>query len=97
MDEMKKEYEKQNRIMIENLNLKLETTIEEKLKPLVEENVKLKSEVKTLQNKVTTLEKTVRKNNIIMYGVKETETNHGELTETVLEILNNVSAKADIR
>ncbi|XP_063391796.1 uncharacterized protein LOC134677293 [Cydia fagiglandana] len=68
----------------------LTATMDEKLKPLAEENKILTDEVTKLKTKVHNLERDIRKNNIILHGLEETEENSSELMELVIETLNSV-------
>ncbi|KAL0821279.1 hypothetical protein ABMA28_005879 [Loxostege sticticalis] len=92
LEKIKEENEIQTKTITENICAK----IDEKLRPLQEENEKLKSEVQTLQTKVNILEKEIRKNNLILHKVAETEKSDKELLELVLETLNKLSANADL-
>lgn len=96
LDEVKNEFAIQTTILTNNFTKLMSQTIEEKLNPFVEENRKLKKEVGTLTQKVHKLEREVRKNNIVLHGVEEIETNRGELLEIVLTALNDMACKADI-
>lgn len=87
MDEMQREYQKQTKTLTESI-ANLSASIDEKLKPLVEENKQLKNEVEGLNKKVYHLEREVRKNNLIMHGLEENETNNTELLESVIACLN---------
>lgn len=94
-EEMKQELQKQVTIMTENVTKTISATMDEKLKPLVEENKALKQEITTLKNKVQILEKQSRRNNIILHGIAETEKNITELMELVVENLNKNKAKLE--
>lgn len=93
MSELKEEFMKQT----SSLALNMVSTIEEKLNPLLEENAKLNNEVLSLKKKVGNLEKEVRRNNILLHGLKETESNSKELMNLVVEFLNNIGNKCGIR
>lgn len=84
MNEIKEEF----RMQTTTLTSDMIKTIEEKLKPLVEENEKLHIEVTTLKKKVQSLEKEVRKNNVILHGIEESEKNNTELLQLVLDTFN---------
>lgn len=86
MSELKEEFA----IQTNNLAANMVSTIEEKLKPLVDDNTKLKNEVEMLNVKVRNLEKEVRKNNVLIHGVEETENNNIELLQLVLSTLNDM-------
>ncbi|VVD06145.1 unnamed protein product [Leptidea sinapis] len=57
--------------------------IEEKLKPIVEENNILKLKIKNLENKVELLERDKKSNNIIIHGLHEEETSKLQLLKNV--------------
>lgn len=61
-------------------------TLEEKLIEILEENKHLKSKVNILEKKVEFLEEEKRKNNLILFGVKESEWN-GSLIEDIKIII----------
>ncbi|XP_075980762.1 uncharacterized protein LOC142979615 [Anticarsia gemmatalis] len=96
MDEKINNVKDQFSIQVEDLTQKftnsVTSTIEEKLTPLVEENLKLKKEVTTLKRKTYELERVVRKNNVILHGLEETEENNTQLMELVLNTLNEVGS-----
>lgn len=87
INEIKEEFA----IQTNNLTTNIVITIEEKLKPLIDENKKLKKEIEVLHNKVHSMEKEVRKNNVILHGIEETEKNNLELLQVVLTTLNEVA------
>ncbi|XP_028157176.1 uncharacterized protein LOC114350537 isoform X2 [Ostrinia furnacalis] len=95
MEEMKTDFKMQNEKLAESFNRSLSKTIDEKLKPLLDENIKLKEEVQNLQSRVQTLERETRKNNIILHGVPENEANNSDLRNIVIEILNKISQKVE--
>ncbi|CAG9790245.1 unnamed protein product [Diatraea saccharalis] len=97
MNEMRLEFKQRNDELAAKLTENFSWTIEEKLKPIVEENIELKKQVATLQSKVENLEKETRKNNIIIHGVKENETNFADLRSKITSILNELSKKSDMR
>lgn len=69
----------------------ISSMIDEKLKPLTEENIALKKEVNELKSKIQGMDRETRKNNLILHGLPETEENNTQLMETVLSTLNTVS------
>ncbi|CAH0404805.1 unnamed protein product [Chilo suppressalis] len=68
----------------------LSVSIDEKLKPLVKENLHLRNEVAFLNKNVSNTERDVRKNNLILHGLQEKETNNIELVESLITCLNNI-------
>lgn len=93
MNELKEEFMKQTSSLASNMA----NIIDQKLNPLLEENAQLKNEVMTLKNKVGNLEKEMRRNNILLHGLKETESNSNELMNLVVQFLNNIGNKCGIR
>ncbi|OWR52873.1 hypothetical protein KGM_200532 [Danaus plexippus plexippus] len=56
---------------------KIMLSIDEKIKPLIEENKNVKMEIEGLNNKINTLEDlNKKKNNIIIHNFKETDANY---------------------
>lgn len=92
MNDLKEEFMKQ----ITTLSTNIAYTIEEKLSPLVEENLKLKNEVTMLKTKVRNMERELRHNNIILHGIEECETSTADLLEIVLKTFNSVTTEGNI-
>lgn len=92
----KEELHLQTSVITQKVTASVSETIEEKLKPIIEENQTLKNEVRTLKTKIQHLEKEARKNNIILHEIPETESNNQELMNNVLGVLNNLSKKSNI-
>lgn len=88
---MKQELEKQTTIITESVTAKIMQNIDEKIKPLVEENKNLKLEIETLNIKINYLDNTNRKNNIIIHGIKETENNYTGLFNIIIDIFNKAN------
>lgn len=84
-EKMKLEMEKQT-IALKNT---LMTTLESKLKPILEENIQMKSEIEKLQKRVDSFENQKRKSNLIIYGLKEEEKSSLELLSTLKNIVQN--------
>lgn len=78
-DKMKIEMQNQT----EELTTKIMEKMDEKLKPILEENGKLKIKVENLEKKVEYLEREKKRNNIIIHGLKEEE-------KSVLELFLNL-------
>ncbi|KAI8428463.1 hypothetical protein MSG28_007274 [Choristoneura fumiferana] len=91
---IKEEMEKQNNKQMQILTETITKTLDEHLVPFRLENEALKKEVETLRSKINYLELEGRKNNIILHGVEERETNNSELTNMVLGLLNRTNNKA---
>ncbi|XP_061717042.1 uncharacterized protein LOC133528825 [Cydia pomonella] len=80
-DKMKVEMQKQT----EELTNTITEKIDEKLKPILEENKNLQKKVENLEKKVEYLEREKKANNIIIHGLKEEETSTLELVKQVKE------------
>ncbi|KAJ2940248.1 hypothetical protein O0L34_g11817 [Tuta absoluta] len=94
MEEIEKQNSKQTQTITENLN----KTLEEHLSPLRQENEALRSELEILRSKVKYLDLKSRKNNVVLHGIVETETNQQELMDLVLKFLNSISpAKSTLK
>lgn len=96
MNDMKEDFRRQMNAQTEKITNDLASTIDKKLKPILEENKVLKNEVVTLKNKVRSLEKETRKNNIILHGIKESEGNSYDLQVLVIDTFNAVSKTANL-
>ncbi|XP_046974300.1 uncharacterized protein LOC124540675 [Vanessa cardui] len=91
---MKIEMEKQaNLITDKTVNAVM--TMDDKIKPIMEENENLKSEIKILYKKINTLENVIKKNNIIIHGFKENETSYNQLFINVTQLLQELDVKID--
>lgn len=93
MHELKEDFMKHT----SSITSSITSAIEEKLNPLVEENLKLNSEVSTLKMKISKLEREVKKNNILLHGLEETEKNNNELMTLVVDFLNKIVTERGIR
>ncbi|KOB64508.1 Endonuclease-reverse transcriptase [Operophtera brumata] len=75
----------------------LMTKMDEKLQPLVEENCKLKHKVELLEKKEEILEREKKKNNLMIFGLEETERSSFALVEAVVQEINNLGVKLEIQ
>ncbi|CAH0404950.1 unnamed protein product [Chilo suppressalis] len=94
LSKIEEQFEKQTSLITDNVTKKLSATIDEKLNPLLEENQELKKEISSLKSKLQNLERDIRRNNLIMHGVKETE--NADVIDLVLKTLNIACEKAGI-
>ena len=97
LEKMNEMFKQQNEELATNLTRNLSTKIDEKLNPLVEENTKLRKQVENLQSKIQNIERESRKNNFILHGIPETETNNASLRRKVVSTLNNLTEKLNMR
>ncbi|XP_063394702.1 uncharacterized protein LOC134679684 [Cydia fagiglandana] len=80
-EKMQKEMHAQTEV----ITTRITETIDTKLKPLIEENDKLKKKVDLLEKKVEFMEKEKKSNNIIIHGLCESEKSTTELINHVQE------------
>ncbi|CAH2096458.1 unnamed protein product [Euphydryas editha] len=83
-EKIKLEMEKQT-ITLTNT---LMTTLESKLKPILEENIQMKSEIEKLQKRVNYFENQKRTSNLVIYGLNEEEKSSLELLSTLKNIVH---------
>lgn len=81
-DKLKIEMQKQT----SELSATILDKMEEKLKPVLEENKNLKSNVEYLKKKIENLEREKRRNNIIIYGLTEKEKSTSDLIKTIRKL-----------
>lgn len=90
---MKVEMQKQTLQITENVTATILKTVDEKMKPLIEENELLKYEVLELNRKVEFLDSAARKNNIIIHGLPEVI---NEKDEDLINIALETIKKLDV-
>ncbi|XP_013149201.1 PREDICTED: uncharacterized protein LOC106111610 [Papilio polytes] len=86
---VKIELEKQTVTITENVTANLMRVIDDKIQPIIEENNSLKFEIQSLNRKIKYLEDANRRNNIIIHGIKESESNYKELYDIICLNLQN--------
>lgn len=64
--------------------------IEQKLSCIIDKNKMIEEKQGHLENKIKYLEKSMKRKNIVIYNIKETEKNNEELQNLVLYLLNNI-------
>ncbi|KAI5643177.1 hypothetical protein NE865_04899 [Phthorimaea operculella] len=94
---MDEQFEKQTVTLTKNITESvtqtLTATMDDKLRPLIEENHQLKKEVNILKSKINKLEKDSRRNNVILHGIKETEKSFPELLTTIIQTFDKIGGK----
>ncbi|XP_047540926.1 uncharacterized protein LOC125073888 [Vanessa atalanta] len=91
---MKIEMEKQaNLITDKTVNAMM--TMDDKIKPVMEENQNLKSEINILNKKINTLENVIKKNNIVIHGFEENETSYNQLFKNITYLLQQLDVNID--
>lgn len=84
-DKMKMEMQKQSNELKESLTKNIMDRMEEKLIPMIEENEKMKQKVFNLEKEIEYLKKEKKNNNIVLYGLEESEKSTLELLQIVKE------------
>lgn len=84
-DKMKIEMQKQSNELKQSLTKNIMERMDEKLTPMIEENEKMKQKICNLENEIEYLKKEKRTNNIVIYGLVESEKTTFELIHIVKE------------
>lgn len=74
------------KIEMQNQTTELTNTMDEKLKPVLQENKILKLKVENLEKKVERLERDKKRNNILIHGLVENEKSTRDLIENIKEV-----------
>ncbi|XP_013174261.1 PREDICTED: uncharacterized protein LOC106122718 [Papilio xuthus] len=91
LDQMKLEMQKQTIELKESITKNIMDKIDEKLSPLITENNKLKKKVEDLENEIEYLKRGNKENNIIIYGLEESEKSTSDLFQKITYTLKNES------
>ncbi|CAG4913127.1 unnamed protein product [Colias eurytheme] len=75
--------------MKEDIKDTINNNINEKFKHLETKNEQLEQKLESQKQKIDNFEKSLRKKNILIFGVEERETSYQELEKKVLDIINN--------
>lgn len=89
LDQMKLEMQKQTIELKESITKNIMDKIDEKITPLIIENEKLKQKVDDLEKELEYLKRGNKSNNIIIYGLDETEKSFSDLFSKVASNLKN--------
>lgn len=96
---LKQEMDKQTIDITESITRTVLTKLDEKLKPIVEENNRLKEEVQILNDKIKYIEIEKRGNNLVMFGIEDNNSKEEDLTTNIVNILQKTGiniSKQDI-
>lgn len=87
----------QTNVITENITAVILQKVDEKLKPIIEENQNLKNEVDKLNNKLINLEANSKRKNVLIHGLPEPNgENHEDLTTLVTSTLKEIEVKLEI-
>lgn len=92
---LKCELDNQTKVITERVTENVLQSIEDKIKPLIEENNLLKCEVEKLNSKINMLQKNARRNNLLIHGVEESEKNTQELIANTKEMLGKIDLQLE--
>ncbi|CAG9790402.1 unnamed protein product [Diatraea saccharalis] len=81
----------------EEITRRLTESFEEKFRLIKQENDELRIKVVDLEHKVVMLEKEMRKNNLILHGVNETEKSACELATLIIKVLQSMNIRIEER
>lgn len=91
LKKIKIEMEKQSATLTETITSNLVEIIDSKLEPLIEENKKLREEIQNLKEKSIQDDNLKRKNNLLFFGIDESEQNTFEIINGITEIIKNLN------
>ncbi|CAH0686234.1 unnamed protein product [Spodoptera exigua] len=87
----------QTNVITENITAVILQKVDEKLKPIIEENQNLRNEVNKLNNKLINLEANTKRKNVIIHGLPEpNEESHEQLTTLVTSTLKEIEVNLEI-
>lgn len=91
LSKMTEQLNLQTKTLTENITAAVLQKVDEKLQPIMEENVKLKGEVEELNKKIQNLEANSKRNNVILHGLPEKEEEmHDDLNTLVTSTLREI-------
>lgn len=81
---------RQQKVDLQEAREDIKNTINEKFKSLEAKNAILEEKIESQNSRINYLERSLRKKNLLFFGVEETEKNYMDLERKVLDIINNV-------
>lgn len=95
LEELKGHMNTQTTIITESITKNILEVLDDKLKGIIEENQKLKNQVTNLEEKLISMEKQKRKNNLLFFGIEEKRRSELELVEYIKEITEEIGFSID--
>lgn len=96
LSKMTEQLNLQTATITENITAAILQQVDEKIKPIIEENEKLKYEVEILNKKIINLESNSRKNNILIHGIPEgKEEKFEDLSDLVKSTLKGIEVELE--
>ncbi|XP_048002101.1 uncharacterized protein LOC125238724 [Leguminivora glycinivorella] len=87
----------QTQTITDNVTATILLKVEETIKPIVEENKKLRIELQELNRKIETLDNNARRNNVILHGIPESqEEKFDQLINTVINTIHDLDVDLKI-
>lgn len=94
LEKMTEKMNNQTTTITENITSIILQKVDEKIKPLVEENEKLKNEVEKLSKKIENLETNAKRNNILIHGIPEI---NEEKPENLTAVITTTLSEIDVQ
>lgn len=94
LSKLKEELDKQTLEITQTITETVLLRVDEKIKPILQENTQLRSEVEKLNTKIKSLEVNAKKNNLLLHGIPETnEENTQQLLESVTSTIKSLDVE----
>lgn len=77
----------QTKIITESVTYNVMEALDEKLKIITEENIRLKDKISTLEQKLMVMEREKRKYNLVFFGIEENGKSEAELVDYLKDII----------
>lgn len=95
LSKLDEKLEKQAEVITHSVTKNLMDALEDKLKPIIEENNILKSKVLELEQKLKAADRDKRKNNLVFFGVDEKRKSEGELVDYIRDLVVDMGVHLD--
>lgn len=91
LEKMEEKLNLQTITITENITTAVLIKVDEKIKPIIEENLKLKTEIEKLNRKIESLETNGKRNNLLIHGIPEQkEESKEDLKTIIISTLNEI-------
>lgn len=95
-DKMKEELNKQTKQITENVTTTVLKVVDQKIQPIIAENERLTREVEKLNKRLQNLDINARKNNIIMHGIPEPNTEkYEDLNALIIKTIKDLDVQIE--
>lgn len=95
LQKLDEKLERQAATITNNVTSNVMQALDEKMKTLLEENNNLKTKITKLEQKLESMEKDKRKNNLVFFGIEEKEKTECELVDYLKEIIVDMGVHLD--